>query len=511
MVHTDALGRTDADTTGAMGAAAPAGPVHRDDRAAAPDLGRRVRDALERTLGAERVRRHLGAGVRLEQTGAGLEVRAPDPFTLDMIERRLGGALRDALGDLTPGRDAALSFAVEAREQGTGSTTRRPGSSSTESAATGQAPAPARDRAPRRGPARRPRPGLEAFVGGACNEIALSAVLQCLGSGGDTAPVLVHGACGLGKTHLLRGAADRMRAMKPGAKVVESSGDAFTSGFVGAVKRREVAAFERRFHGIDLLCLDDVHLLAGKTQTQNELLQIFETLSLKGARVIIASDAPPGQIGRINAALASRLSSGIVARLDPPDRETGERLALSLARRHGVTLDPRGVGLILDRVGIGRGVSVRELEGAILQIKAVTACTHAAGADLASIARALDLRGSGRAGAARRGPIPLELIVRVVCEELGVSAGEFRAGGRNKRVVLAREMCVHGAKSLTNASYPEIARAMGRPNHSSVITAYNRAAQRIERGDPIDKGSDRSYTSVAAGLLDRVRAVHDAG
>jgi len=502
----DARRRTDANTH--------RGPLE-DSRG---ELCRRVRDELESDLGPERVRRHLGACVRLDATDSGLEVLAPDRFTLDMIERRLGGALRDALGRVAPGRDARVAYRVggarSRKPRAERAMTRaedraaRAGPSAGRGPGSGRGPGPGKGASGRRA-AGAPRPGLEAFVAGACNEVALGAVRQCVESGSGVPPVLVHGGCGLGKTHLLRGAAMRMRRLKAGAKVVEMSGDAFTGAFVSAVKRRQVPAFERRFRGIDLLCLDDVHLLAGKTQTQHELLLIFETLTLCGARLILASDEPPARIGRIHGSLASRLASGVVARLDPPDRETGGRLLLELARRHGVTLDPGTLGLVLDRVGIGRGISVRELEGAVLQIKAVAACTHAPGADLATVSRAMDLRGAGGAGHAHgRGPIPLELILRVVCDELGVSAGELRDRGRHKRVVLAREMCVHGAKSLTNASYPEIAHAMGRPNHSSVISAYNRAAERIERNEPIDPGSGRTYASLAAHLCERIRAAH---
>jgi len=184
---------------------------------------------------------------------------------------------------------------------------------------------------------------------------------------------------------------------------------------------------------------------------------------------------------------------------------------VSLAKRHGIVLDPRGVGVVLDRVGIGRGASVRELEGAILQIKAVAQCTRSDAADLATIARALDLRGVG--GADReRGPIPLDLIVRTVCDELGVSQAEMRSEGRQKRVVLARELSVYGAKTLTNASFPEIARAVGRENHSTVITAYNRVLVKIDRGARACMGGvERPIGSIASDLCQRVRATHRAG
>ena len=500
-MHTDERGRTDAITTAAGSAQAGRGASTHHD------VGTAVRDALESRLGPERVRRHLGRGVRLESAEDGVEVRASDRFTLDMIERRIGNALRDAVRDTAHGVDTAgVSYRIDPEAV--------PNAQAGSGATAPDAPDRSRGADPSARPKRpaRPKgPGLDAFVAGPSNELAFGAVRQCVESR-DAAPrVLVHGACGLGKTHLLRGAAMRLREIRPGARIVEITGETFLNSFVNAVRSNTVAAFEKRFRGLDLLCLDDVHLVSGKIRTEQELTQIFEMLSLGGAGVLVASDAPPDRIGKLNAALASRLSSGVVARLDTPDRETGERLAVSLAKRHGVVLDPRGVGVVLDRVGIGRGASVRELEGAILQIKAVARCTGSDAADLATVARAMDLRGGG--GADReRGPIPLDLIVRTVCDELGVSHAEMRSNGRHKRVVLARELAVYGAKALTNASFPEIARAIGRKNHSTVITAYKRVLGKIEGGGrAVLGGVERPIGSIASDLCQRARAAHRAG
>ena len=120
--------------------------------------------------------------------------------------------------------------------------------------------------------------------------------------------------------------------------------------------------------------------MAGKQATQHELLQIFNKLSLGGCTIILASDAHPREIARLDQSLASRFSAGLVVKVDEPDLELARRLVSHIASKRGVFLDAPAIQTIVDRVGVGRGVgqggshrpaSVRDLEGAILQIQAV--------------------------------------------------------------------------------------------------------------------------------------------
>ncbi|CAN0597026.1 unnamed protein product, partial [Laminaria digitata] len=174
-------------------------------------------------------------------------------------------------------------------------------------------------------------------------------------SNGPSAPVFVHGSCGVGKTHLLRGATMLARKLRPGCKVRYTTGEAFTNAFVTAIRTRTVDAFQKKYRGLDLLCIDDIHLMAGKQATQHEMLQIFNTLSLGGARIILASDAHPREIARLDQALSSRFSAGLVVRVDEPDPELAHRLVNIIAQKRGVMLDEAGVRMICDRVGVGRG------------------------------------------------------------------------------------------------------------------------------------------------------------
>ncbi|MFK7759501.1 MAG: DnaA/Hda family protein [Phycisphaerales bacterium] len=489
-----------------------------------------IKTGLISRLGEHKVRRYLGAGIDIAPDAQGLRVSAGDRFTIDMIERRVGDDLRAAFCEHTGDPSASVQFTV--RDAGLQS-------SQQSSQHTVTTPPPGRHAGTTRQdhnaerlvagstqsfPSQKTKnqhqrhaacPTIEGYLVGQSNKLAFGAIKALLESPTDTPPVYIHGSCGLGKTHLLRAAAQRYRQMHPGARVRYTTGEAFTNSFVQAVRTKTVDAFEKRFRGLDVLCLDDVHLVAGKESTQHELLQIFNTLSLSGAKVIIASDAPPNEIARLNTGLASRFNGGVVARIDAPDRDLGIRLARLICNARGIMIDDLGLGTILDRTGIGSGASVRELEGAIVQVQAVARLLDqhdSASPNMTSIHRALELR-TGSTGPQRSlGPISMSLVIQIVIEHLGVSMQDLTGRGRHRTVVLARELIVHLCRELTTNSFPEIAHAIGRPNHSTVITAAKRIRGRIQTMEQCTHtGPDSGITvhALALELTDRVRQQHN--
>ncbi|MAO24995.1 MAG: hypothetical protein CMJ25_29990 [Phycisphaerae bacterium] len=482
--------------TGAHSGIAQAAPSRarapqRDTDQATPDVCALVHAHLVRSLGANRVRRYLNERTQMRQLDDGsIEICAGDAFTLDMIERRLGDALRIgaqfALGTTEP----VLRYRVDAdlqpqTQQGAREIAPQSDDSKLQTLSNRVA-LPKQNRAPER------CPRLEQFVVGASNRLAYESVKQCVEASSPGAPVFVHGVCGVGKTHLLRGATLLARRLRPGCKVRYTTGEAFTNAFVNAIRTRTVEAFQKKYRGLDLLCIDDIHLMAGKQATQHELLQIFNTLSLGGARIILASDAHPRMIARLDQALSSRFSAGLVVRIDEPDATLARQLVAGIAMKHGLTLDEAAIRVICDRVGIGRGASVRDLEGAVLQVHAVcrlldrdSSSERGAVTPTAShVRQAMSLR-CGEDTSIQSRPIALDDITRTICAELSVSLGDLRGKGRQKKVVLARELITHLARQLTSKSFPEIAHMLGRSNHSTVITAAKRFKDRLSASQSV--------------------------
>ena len=237
----------------------------------------------------------------------------------------------------------------------------------------------------------------------------------------------------------------------------------------------------------------------------------------------------PRDIKRLDQALTSRFSAGLVVQVEEPDQELARRLISHIAGKRGVFLDVPAIQMILERVGIGRGASVRDLEGAILQIQAVARLMDQTGSGSGSrsgssnanqssmramgtrtpsmthIRKALSLR-DGSDTPISTGPIALEAIISKICEEMSVTKEDLTGKGRQKKVVLARELIVHTARNLTTKSFPEIAYAIGRPNHSTVITAAKRFKDRVAQTQTIAAGCP--HDGMPAGELAEMIANH---
>ncbi len=462
----------------------------------------RIRARLADELGADRVARYFDGSANITLTGSRLDVAVPTHFIADMLSRKFGDSLRRAVSAETTGR-VELRFRVDSTRSPAA-----PAASQPESAAPATAKKKPRDAA------RRFR--FNDFVVGEANKLAYSAA-RALATETDNAalsPLFIHASWGLGKTHLLQAIAAEAR--RPGVKVRYTTAEAFTNGFVAALRNNTLDAFRATYRALDVLCIDDVHFIAGKKQTQSELLHTIDSIGMAGARIALASDGHPRDIQNLAEALSSRFLAGMVVRIDPPDEPLRVQLVRSIAARQSMHLDQDAAVVIAERVArfpAGRsgatGGSVRDIEGMLAQVRAVAQLlpdlAHAdghIGADL--VRRALGLAEAPSTRVPRR-PIAVETIAAEVCQYLRVDMAELLGKGRHKRVVLARAMSTYLARTMTTRSYPEIARALGRPNHSTVITAYNRTMKQLDENHRIDIDSEFDGLTLAE-LAERLRA-----
>ena len=426
------------------------------------------RDLVARTLshliGEERFRRYFGDRDSIQCEGERVRVLAGSDFQAEMLSRRFGDALQEAAR--ADGRARRVTVEVRPRER-----------AEPELAAPAEAPRPAPPRAASRGAAGGRRRSLEGFVVGESNRLAYTAAVRLAeeGAGSALSPLFFHGPCGTGKTHLLEGLARRVRERRPGARVRYTTGESFTNRFVRAVRENTIAAFHAEHRKLDLLCVDDVHFLASKSATQAELLHTLNELSLAGAPIAMASDAHPSVISSFSQELVSRFMAGMVVKVEAPDAELRRRLAVAFAARHGLTLDEEGAALVA-RHASG---SVREIEGALVRVQAVSSFFggEANGVvSLATIRRALELGAPSRSGE----PVRVERIVEAAASRLGVDVSDVLGRSRHRRVVAARSIAALLARRHTTLSYPELAVKLGRPNHSSVVTACQRLGRQLE-------------------------------
>ena len=323
---------------------------------------------------------------------------------------------------------------------------------------------------------------LEEFVIGTSNQLAFQAA-SAVAEEADGAPAILflHGECGVGKTHLLQGVVDvRARASgqsTPGhqgrQRVRYVTGEEFTNEYITAVRGGKIDTFRSKMRQLDLLAIDDIHFLSNKTATQNEFLHTLDAIALGGASILLASDDHPRQIGRFSASLTSRFLSGMVVRIERPEMTMRQELVRRMAADRDLELTDAAIRLLATRFT----GSVREMGGALMKLAALRrldgARTDAVGAIM------VEQMFEGEIVPGPRTPIRLAEIVESVCSKLGIEPDELLGRGRHRRVVLARGLVVHLARELTTLSFPEIARGLGRENHSTVHTAARRISREI--------------------------------
>ncbi len=334
------------------------------------------------------------------------------------------------------------------------------------------------------------------FIVGDSNRLAYESARHMAQSDDASLKLLcVHGACGVGKTHLLQSICRTFRQRRPVAKVRYVTGEQFTNEYIAGVREGTIESLRKRLRRLDLLVIDDVHFLANKTGTQSECLHTIDAIGYAGSKVVLATDAHPREIARLSPPLVSRFLAGMVVKVEDPDRETRRALAMTFADRRQTPMTPEAIDLLIDRAG----GNAREIEGAVMTVAALRSLEPGDGmCTRLLVERALGRRSIGTSGR----PVRVIDIVTAVCTTTGVEREDLVGKGRHRRVVTARALAAHLAREMTTLSYPEIADALGRSTHSTVHAAAGRFREMVDRDEPCTTAGDIVR---AADLTERTR------
>ena len=346
----------------------------------------------------------------------------------------------------------------------------------------------------------RPLFTLDSFVVGPCNAMAYAAAQSAaVNPGKDFHPLFIHGACGLGKTHLLQGILHALRK-RGDLRVVCLSAEQFTNRYLSGMRTGGLDAFRHRYRNLDVLAIDDVHFLKGKTATQEEFLHTFNEFEGGRRLIILASDSHPREIEAIQDHLISRWMSGLVVRLSPPDEETRHRILHAKARLMGRAIPEDVAAFIAARV---QG-SVRELEGALARIIAYASLLH--------VPITVDLARQSLADFVPTTPpkANMEAIEEAVSSFFGVTKADVHSHRKSHPVSLARQVTMVLARDMTQMSFAEIAHSLGGKNHTTVLAACRKWHDLVKTSAEIrwsDRTGNRTMPaeSLLAYLKDRVR------
>ncbi len=326
---------------------------------------------------------------------------------------------------------------------------------------------------PPRDAALMPRYTFDSFVVGGANEVAYAAASAVAAAPGIAYnPLFVHGPTGLGKTHLMQAVAHEAATRWPALRLRYLSAAAFLDECVRSIAVGELNRFRLEHKHIDVLLIDDVHALAGRADVQREFAAVFSSMIALGRQVMLTSDRPPEHTG-LDAALATDFARGYVAPVGVPSFE--HRVAILRSKLSlGFTESPLPDDVI-ELVASVAADNIRAGEGAITRLLALSQLRGVPVTfDLAREALRVD-RTAALVAAREGGLAPASAIVHAVARDWSVSADALAGPGRTRAIVLPRQIAMLLCRELAGLAFPEIGRAFGGRDHSTVMHNIERA------------------------------------
>ncbi len=402
-------------------------------------------------------------------------IAVADDFTRTQLEGRLRGQLEDALTAIY-GHEIRLAVTVNA-QLGEGAAHRPQPSESISppidmstdghiASMTATSPEPSRATGETR---LNPKYAFETFVIGSSNRFPHAAAVAVAEAPGKAYnPLLVYGDSGLGKTHLLHAIGHYVRSLYNGAKVRYVSSEEFTNEFINAIRDDRQDRFKRRYRDVDVLLIDDIQFLEGKTQTQEEFFHTFNTLHNANKQIVLTSDRAPKRLEALEDRLRNRFEWGLITDVQPPDLET----RIAILRKKAAMDRLSAPADVLEFIASKIQTNIRELEGALIRVTAFANLNRQeVDMTLAEIVLK-DLIPEGG-----EPEITAALIIAQTAAYFGLSIDELTGPSRGRHLVMARQIAMYLCRELTDLSLPKIGAQFGNRDHTTVMYADRKINQ----------------------------------
>ena len=418
------------------------------------DLWRRCLERLEGELSAEDLHTWL-MPLQARDDAEGLQLYAPNPYTLDAVRDRYLPRI-EAVLTLLNGQSLPVRLEVGSSGVTAGSVSRPPQVSGVKPAGVAEATAVNFHHN------LDPHYTFETFVEGKSNQLGKAAAMQVAQNPGRAYnPPLLYGGTGLGKTHLMHAAGNLMREHNPNFKVLYLRSEQFVGSMIEALRTKSMDEFKRRFRSVDALLIDDIQFFAGKDTTQEEFFHTFNALFESKQQIILTCDRYPKEVDKLEPRLKSRLGWGLSVAIEPPDFETRAAILLAKAHDKGVRVSEDVAMLLAKRIRS----NVRDLEGAL---NTLAARANFYGRPITTDFAEETLRDLL---ATHAQAITVPNIQKIVAEYFGVRLQDLLSKRRVRSLARPRQIAMALSKELTEHSLPEIGEAFGGRDHTTVLHA----------------------------------------
>jgi len=286
-------------------------------------------------------------------------------------------------------------------------------------------------------------------------------------------PLFIYGNSGLGKTHLLYAICNYLYINRPNSNIIYVKGDQFTNELIDAVRRNTQPDFRNKYRLADILLVDDIQFIGGKTQTQEEFFHTFNHLYEAKKQIVLTSDRPPKEILTLEDRLRTRFESGLLADVQPPDIET----RIAILQRKAELLDIDIEENVCEFIATRLKSNIRQLEGAVKKLKAYY-LLQGEPSVMSTAQRAIsDILNNEQSP-----PVTVNKIIEEVARTYGVTSTEIRSARRSAKISVARQVAIYVVREITQMPMVSIGEEFGGRDHSTVSYGI----QQIERNMQTD-------------------------
>lgn len=316
------------------------------------------------------------------------------------------------------------------------------------------------------------------FVVGSSNRFAHAAAVSVANNPAETYnPLFIYGPSGLGKTHLLYAIASVVHKNHPSYNIVYIKGDQFTNELIAALQEGRNNEFRYKYRNADLFLVDDIQFIAGKESTQEEFFHTFNNLYENHHQIVLTADRPPNEMLRLEDRLKTRFEWGLIADIQPPDYET----RMAILRKNAEACNKPVDDEIFKYIATNIKSNIRELEGAFNRIIAKSKIENQSEITMELAEDALkDIINPDKPK-----EITPELIIEVVAEHFGVSPEDITSKKRNSEFVQPRQVVMYLCRKLTDTSYVNIGKLLGKKDHTTIIHGVNKIEDELKNNDEL--------------------------
>lgn len=291
---------------------------------------------------------------------------------------------------------------------------------------------------------------------------------------------------GLGKSHLTHAVAHKIMADSPSTKLHYLTAQQLTAEMVTSIRSNSMEEFKEKYHNCDVLLMDDIHTLSGRIKTQEELSVALDILMGQEKRIIFTSKVAPRDIPNLQPELLSRLASGLITTINPPDLQTRMHIIKKKSTNYSLELNEELLCFMAENI---RG-DIRQVESAVVGLKAKMGLSGRQ-PNLEMIKEVLsNIIGSANAA------VSADTIRDFIAKQFKISPDDLKSKCRKREVAFPRQVAMYLARKLTTQALADIGHTFNR-DHSTVVHSVRVIAEAINRN-----GSVRGQIDL---LTDRIR------